>query len=297
MRCLNYKAVKHNRKQPCGNYFKRLKDISTITRSHNNRGSNYTLKYISCYQAMRITFIFFLPLEPLILIWCYIIITVILLLFVWIKVEHGVYVCICQHAPSNPHRIYLFLFPICLLNWPLLGLLLYYLQLSCRDYLTPLSSICSISPGLSGCNTYYSWCSDSTDWEAADGSSMSLFCKQTSPPSPTTSPPSPMSCVTDSSSALCVSYEYPLSNITSDLNSLCTSMAYMPGCTIRAACQVRRVVYVVLLLSSPTAKVESFLHVQKESIWLLPLGPSGTMVRVTNVKLVKSCSILNSVSP
>ncbi|GLI59301.1 hypothetical protein VaNZ11_001154 [Volvox africanus] len=114
-------------------------------------------------------------------------------------------------------------------------------QLSCRDYLTPLSSICSISPGLNGCSTYQNWCSNSTDWEAADGSSISLFCMQTSPPLPTTSPPSSITCVTDSSSTLCASYEYPLANITSDLNSLCTSMAYMPGCTIRAACQAGNV--------------------------------------------------------
>ncbi|GIL46477.1 hypothetical protein Vafri_3459, partial [Volvox africanus] len=114
-------------------------------------------------------------------------------------------------------------------------------QLSCRDYLTPLSSICSISPGLNGCSTYENWCGDSTDWEASDGSSISLFCKQTSPSLPTTSPPSSMTCVTDSSSMLCASYEYPLANITSDLASLCTSMAYMPGCTIRAACQAGNV--------------------------------------------------------
>ncbi|GIL71266.1 hypothetical protein Vretifemale_1866 [Volvox reticuliferus] len=112
-------------------------------------------------------------------------------------------------------------------------------QIYCRDYLTPLSSICSVSPGLNGCNTYQNWCSASADWEAADGSSISLFCKQQTPPPSTTStpPPSSMSCVTDSSLPQCTSYEYPLANITSDLSSLCASMAYMPGCTIWAACQ------------------------------------------------------------
>ncbi|GIL46473.1 hypothetical protein Vafri_3459 [Volvox africanus] len=66
-------------------------------------------------------------------------------------------------------------------------------QLSCRDYLTPLRSICSISPGLNGCSTYYSWCQTSAAWEVAAAGSISSFCKKEPPPplpsSPRPSPP------------------------------------------------------------------------------------------------------------
>ncbi|GIL46468.1 hypothetical protein Vafri_3456 [Volvox africanus] len=62
-------------------------------------------------------------------------------------------------------------------------------QLSCSDYLTPLSSICNLSPTLSGCSTYQSWCSASAAWQVAAGSSISSFCKK-QPPPPT--PPNPL---------------------------------------------------------------------------------------------------------
>ncbi|GIL46464.1 hypothetical protein Vafri_3456 [Volvox africanus] len=55
-------------------------------------------------------------------------------------------------------------------------------QLSCSDYLTPLSSICNLSPTLSGCSTYQSWCSASAAWQVAAGSSISSFCKKLLPP-------------------------------------------------------------------------------------------------------------------
>ncbi|GIL86105.1 hypothetical protein Vretimale_13861 [Volvox reticuliferus] len=48
-------------------------------------------------------------------------------------------------------------------------------------------------------------------------------------------------CVTNSSLLECASFEYPATNITVDLVSLCTSMPYMPGCTIRTACQAGQV--------------------------------------------------------
>ncbi|GIL71277.1 hypothetical protein Vretimale_2865 [Volvox reticuliferus] len=48
-------------------------------------------------------------------------------------------------------------------------------------------------------------------------------------------------CVTNSSLPQCASYEYSSSSITTDLISLCASMAYMPGCTIRLACQAGHV--------------------------------------------------------
>ncbi|GIL97130.1 hypothetical protein Vretimale_2865 [Volvox reticuliferus] len=64
-------------------------------------------------------------------------------------------------------------------------------QLSCRDYLTPLSSICSVSPGLNGCGTYYSWCQASAAWEVAAGSSISTYCKNQQPPPLPSSPRSP----------------------------------------------------------------------------------------------------------
>ncbi|GIL71275.1 hypothetical protein Vretimale_2865 [Volvox reticuliferus] len=57
-------------------------------------------------------------------------------------------------------------------------------QFSCRDYLTPLSSICSLMPGLSGCSTYYSWCQASAAWEVATGSSISFYCKDQLIPAP-----------------------------------------------------------------------------------------------------------------
>ncbi|GIL54028.1 hypothetical protein Vafri_9580 [Volvox africanus] len=49
------------------------------------------------------------------------------------------------------------------------------------------------------------------------------------------------SCVTNPSVHECASYEYPSTSITADLISLCTSMPYMPGCTVRTACQVGQV--------------------------------------------------------
>ncbi|GIL46467.1 hypothetical protein Vafri_3456 [Volvox africanus] len=55
-------------------------------------------------------------------------------------------------------------------------------KLSCSDYLTPLSSICNLSPTLSGCSTYQSWCSASAAWQVAAGSSISSFCKKLLPP-------------------------------------------------------------------------------------------------------------------
>ncbi|GIL46462.1 hypothetical protein Vafri_3456 [Volvox africanus] len=48
-------------------------------------------------------------------------------------------------------------------------------------------------------------------------------------------------CITNSSLPQCASYEYPSSSITADIMSLCTSMPYMPGCTIRSACQAGNV--------------------------------------------------------
>ncbi|GFR45647.1 hypothetical protein Agub_g7057, partial [Astrephomene gubernaculifera] len=66
------------------------------------------------------------------------------------------------------------------------------------------------------------------------------------PPSPPSMPPptqltpeTPAStlCVTNSSLSECASYVYPAANVTADLNSLCTQMPYMPGCTIMFACQ------------------------------------------------------------
>ncbi|GLI68397.1 hypothetical protein VaNZ11_012783 [Volvox africanus] len=49
------------------------------------------------------------------------------------------------------------------------------------------------------------------------------------------------SCVTNSSLLECASYEYSSTSIDADLLSLCTSMPYMPGCTIREACQAGQV--------------------------------------------------------
>ncbi|GLI59300.1 hypothetical protein VaNZ11_001153 [Volvox africanus] len=49
------------------------------------------------------------------------------------------------------------------------------------------------------------------------------------------------SCITNSSLPQCASYEYPSSSITADIMSLCTPMPYMPGCTIRSACQAGNV--------------------------------------------------------
>ncbi|KAN0025121.1 hypothetical protein ACTFIV_009537 [Dictyostelium citrinum] len=45
-----------------------------------------------------------------------------------------------------------------------------------------------------------------------------------------------VNCVTDSSDASCTNFQYPLANITADINSLCVSMPYMPVCTIQQSC-------------------------------------------------------------
>ena len=69
------------------------------------------------------------------------------------------------------------------------------------------------------------------------------------PPQPTAStlppplstlspPPGTPPCVANSSLPECGAYQYPDASIAADLDSLCSSMSYMPGCSIRSACKV-----------------------------------------------------------
>ncbi|KAN0050833.1 hypothetical protein ACTA71_004135 [Dictyostelium dimigraforme] len=43
-------------------------------------------------------------------------------------------------------------------------------------------------------------------------------------------------CVLHSNDINCINYEYPLSSIKNDINKLCSSMPYMPICTIQKSC-------------------------------------------------------------
>lgn len=49
-----------------------------------------------------------------------------------------------------------------------------------------------------------------------------------------------LACLTTPSAAGCVSYMYPDANATADVVALCRSMPNMPGCSVEAACKVRR---------------------------------------------------------
>ncbi|GFR45650.1 hypothetical protein Agub_g7060, partial [Astrephomene gubernaculifera] len=125
-------------------------------------------------------------------------------------------------------------------------------MMSCGDYLRTYADICTRTPYAAGCEVYTYWCNASLAWEQSGNSSISYYCPRNSsnsqlppssnplkPPSPYSPPPPPAGppCVLNSSLPECVSYEYPAASIAADLNSLCTSMPYMPGCTVMSACQ------------------------------------------------------------
>ncbi|KAM9962077.1 hypothetical protein ACTFIR_004961 [Dictyostelium discoideum] len=44
-------------------------------------------------------------------------------------------------------------------------------------------------------------------------------------------------CITHSNDPSCVNYEYPINNIRGDINRLCSSMPYMPICSIQKSCK------------------------------------------------------------
>ncbi|KAG2490413.1 hypothetical protein HYH03_011213 [Edaphochlamys debaryana] len=75
----------------------------------------------------------------------------------------------------------------------------------------------------------------------ADALSPSPMPAPTPTPTPTPSPAALDACITSPAMPTCAGYEYPATSIAADLAGLCTSMPYMPGCSIRAACQAGKV--------------------------------------------------------
>lgn len=58
--------------------------------------------------------------------------------------------------------------------------------------------------------------------------------------SPATPPPPMEPCVADPGAAGCETFKYPDASAQADIDALCNAMPDMPGCSIEAACVVRR---------------------------------------------------------
>ncbi|KAJ3070386.1 hypothetical protein HK102_006680, partial [Quaeritorhiza haematococci] len=58
-----------------------------------------------------------------------------------------------------------------------------------------------------------------------------------STPSASSTPSPQLTCFQSPQPPSCADFTYPLSNITSDLNDLCTQMPFMPGCSLKVFCE------------------------------------------------------------
>ncbi len=119
-------------------------------------------------------------------------------------------------------------------------------QASCDDPLSALTLLCRAPSSLAGaaaCAPFAAFCSPAAN---AATWGLGFFCNATGGTGNNSTgtgapPPSPSSdaCVSNPTSNGCAGYVYPAASVQADIQSLCTSMPDMPGCSIRSACLVR----------------------------------------------------------